>query len=106
MSFRRDGGKAYRWQQWLAEHRESLTAAGVPDWVWSEELRWIRFLEEGGMDWESGWRVEMLSPDQAFRLRVFILRVYRHDEYSCLLRSLHRVADGSGRGFPGDTPEK
>ena len=42
MSFRRDGGKAYRWQRWLAEHRESLTAAGVPDWVWSEELRWMR----------------------------------------------------------------
>src|SRR5688500_18861003 len=93
MSFRRDGGKAQRWQQWLAEHRSALTAAGVPDWVWSEQQRWLRFLGEGGLDWESGWRVEMLSPEQALRLREFVLRVYGADEHLCLLRSLRLVAE-------------
>jgi hypothetical protein len=96
MSFRRDGGKAHHWQQWLAEHRSALTAAGVPDWVWSEEERWRWFLVEGGTDLESGWQVEMLSPEQALRLREFILRVYPSDELSCLLRSLRLVAEGEG----------
>jgi hypothetical protein len=99
MSFRRDGERALRWQRWLDQHRDALVAAGLPSWVYAEELRWIRFLEEGGTDWESGWQVELLFPQQAERFRRFILQEYGPDQYRCCVRSLKQVV---GRAFSNE----
>jgi hypothetical protein len=97
MAFRTDREGKLRWRRWAAEHRGELTEAGVPDWIWAEKLVWLRFLEEGGVDQESSWCVEMLSPEQAHRLRAFITREYGTDNYNCCLRSLDLVIQGGNR---------
>ena len=94
MSFRRSSEEPRRWQQWLARHRDALTSAGLPDWVYADELRWVRFLEEGGLDWESGWRVEMLSAPQAQSFQSFVLQEYGEEQYRCCLRALEAVVAG------------
>jgi hypothetical protein len=88
MSFQRDSTGARRWQHWLARHRAALVAAGLPDWVYANEARWQRFLGEGGLEEESGWQVEMLSPLQKNRLRAFLVREYGPEVIACCLRSL------------------
>ena len=76
MSFHQDKDRSQAWKKWLERHRDELTAAGLPDWEYADEMRWLHFLEEGGLDWETGWRVEMLSPQQAERFGSFILRAF------------------------------
>jgi hypothetical protein len=58
--------------------------------------RWLRFLEEGGLDKESGWRVEVLSPEQAERFRGFRVKEFGPEQYRCCLQSLELVVRGSG----------
>ena len=47
MPFRRDNSRHHAWKKWVADQRDHLLAAGVPDWILTDELRWLRFLEEG-----------------------------------------------------------
>jgi hypothetical protein len=72
----------------VVDHQDELIAAAVPDWLYRDEMRWYRFLEEGGWDQRTGWKVELLSPEEARRLRDFIVREYGSDTYACCLRSL------------------
>ena len=90
MTFRRDSDRSRDWRQWLHEHREALTAAGLPIWVFEYELRWTRFLEEDGFDLESGWSVGMLSEDGANRLREFVVNEYGLVQYRGCICSLDR----------------
>ena len=88
MAFRREGARSHAWQQWLAKHQNELVAIGLPDWIYIDQRRWTCFLQEGGLDWESHWGVEMLSPQQAKRLRDFIVSEYGSEEHNCCLREL------------------
>jgi hypothetical protein len=94
VSFRRNGDKALAWKRWVGQHRDELTAGGVPDAVFSDELRWWRFLEEGGLDTDTGWCVEMLSPQQAETLRGLITRESQRPDLACCLRCLSEVIQG------------
>ena len=99
MAFRRDSARSLRWQQWLAKHKNALEAMGLPDWIYTDERRWTCFLGEGGIDWESRWSVEMLSPQQAKRLRDFIIVEYGSEQHKCCIRELEKcitAPDDSG----------
>lgn len=87
MGFRRDNSRHHEWKKWVADHSSGLLAAGIPDWILSDELRWIRFLEEG-CDYASGWWPEMLEPSKANELHAFIQREYGNEEYRGLLRQI------------------
>jgi hypothetical protein len=91
MSFRRNSDRPLAWKRWVGLHRDELTSAGVPAEILSDELRWWRFLEEGGLDWNTGWRVEMLSPQQAATLHRLITTEFRRSDVACCLRSLAEV---------------
>lgn len=91
MSFRRNSERPLAWKRWVDLHRGGLTAAGVPAEIFSDELRWWRFLEEGGLDWDTGWRVEMISPQQAAILHQLITTEFQRSDLACCLRSLTEV---------------
>jgi hypothetical protein len=63
-------------------------AIGLPDWIYADERRWTCFLQEGGIDWEARWGVEMLSPEHAVQLRDFVISEYGPDEHKCCIRAL------------------
>ena len=87
MGFRRDSSRHYLWKEWVADHQSGLLAAGVPDWILSDELRWCRFLEEG-CDYASGWSPEMLEHSKVCQLHTFIQREYGDKDYRGLLHQL------------------
>ena len=76
MVFRNDGNKAYEWKRWLSRHRATLTRAGIPDSILRDERHWLVFLESGGWDAESGFKVDMLTPGQARELHDLLIREY------------------------------
>lgn len=91
MSFRREKERPRRWQQRRARLRDELVATGMPEWVYADESRWAHFLQEGGLDWDTGWCVEMLPRLNAERLRALVVREYGPDQHRCCLRSLERA---------------
>lgn len=91
MSFRRNSDRSLSWRRWIDLHRDQLTAAGVPTEIFSDELRWWRFVEEGGLDYVTGWRVEMLSPSQAEILHRLVTKEYERPDLVGILRSLDDV---------------
>jgi hypothetical protein len=100
VSYRHDGESRRAWRLWVDQHRDSLLDCSLPEFIFSDEMRWFRFVEDGGWDQESGWRISMLSPDQASACHDFLMREYGGDEYQLLLRLLdqsrrrpHRPAD-------------
>lgn len=97
MAFRRDGARSQVWKQWLTNHQDALVAIGLPDWIYTDERRWTCFLQEGGLDWESGWGVKMLSPTQAKQFRDFVVAEYGSEQHKCCLGELQKriaVSDG------------
>jgi len=88
MSFRRNTNRSLSWKRWVDLHRDQLTAAGVPPEIFSDELRWWRFLEEGGLDWDTKWRVAMLSPQQADALHRLIAKELDRPDLASYLRAL------------------
>ena len=76
MAFRHDGKKTQEWKQWLARNGAALVRAGIPDWLLRDKLRWLGFLEHSGWDAESGFKVDMLTLDQARELHGFLIREY------------------------------
>ncbi len=91
MSFRRNSDQPLAWKRWVGQHRDELTTAGVPEELFSDELRWWRFLGEGGLDEGTGWRVEMLSPQQAETLYRLIIREFQRPDLAGCLRSINEV---------------
>ncbi|MBN1429376.1 MAG: hypothetical protein JXB07_13465 [Anaerolineae bacterium] len=84
MSYRHDGKKAHQWHRWLHTHRDEIIRCGIPDCVLVDELYWIRFLEEAGYDYATGWSTRLLTPDQAQALRAFLTREYGNSYLSLL----------------------
>jgi hypothetical protein len=91
VSFRHNGEAARKWSIWLDKHRDDLVRSGVPDFLYSERLRWFRLLEEDGWDPVTGWKVEMLPAQQAVLLHSFVIRQYGRDRYRGLIRALESV---------------
>jgi hypothetical protein len=92
VAFRRDGQSARSWSLWIDRHRDALERSGVPDFVYTDKRHWVFLLEHNGWDADTGWRVEMLAPQQAAQLHEFIVREYGRDEYRGLLRALEAVS--------------
>ena len=95
MAFRRDGQATRSWSLWLDRHRDALVRCGIPDFLDAEERRWVRLLEADGWDAETGWRVEMVTPQLAGHLQEFVTREYGPDSYRGLLRVLRAVTGES-----------
>jgi hypothetical protein len=76
MTFRRNGDESHEWKQWLAQHRQTLIRAGIPDSILKDCRHWMVFLESGGWDAESGFDVGALTPDQARELHDFLIAQY------------------------------
>ena len=88
MGFRRDSEDERAWQKWVDQHRETLVTCCMPDFILSDRLTWLRFLENGGWHHQPRWGVWMLSPHQAETLHEFVERQYGAEEYRPLLRNL------------------
>jgi hypothetical protein len=95
MAFRRDGQAGRALSLWLDRHRDALVRCGIPDFVYAEERRWVGLLDADGWDAETGWRVGMLTPQQADYLQDFVIREYGPDSYRGLLRALRAVIGAS-----------
>ena len=93
MAFRRDTQAARSWSLWLDRHRDTLVRCGLPHFVYADEPRWFRFLGHDGWDAETGWRVEMLTPDQAARLHEFVVQEHGREPHRGLCRTLESVTD-------------
>jgi hypothetical protein len=91
VAYWRDGQAAHSWSLWLDRNRDTLVRCGIPDFLYFEEERWVRLLEECGWDAETGWKVSMLAPDQAARLIQLVIREHGRNGYRCLLRELDIV---------------
>jgi hypothetical protein len=91
MGYRRHTESQRAWQKWIDQHRDTLVKCSLPDFVFSEELTWIRFLEHGGWHNNPGWSVSMLSSHQAAALQDFIKSHYGIDEYRYYLQNLDDV---------------
>jgi hypothetical protein len=72
-----------------------LVRCNVADFLYAEERRWVRLLEEDGRDAETGWQVEAMTPQQAGRLQGFVIREYGPDPYRGLRRALRAVTGES-----------
>jgi hypothetical protein len=76
VGFRRDGKAARGWRVWVRRHADALARCGLPDALYADEAAWENFLAEGflpaGCGAWGGWRVEMLSPEQAARLHALL----------------------------------
>ena len=88
MSYRRDNEGQRAWQAWVHQHREALLQCSLPEFIFSDEPRWLRFVGHHGWDQESGWNITMLSPDQSSALYDLLTSEYGSDEYRHLLRTL------------------
>jgi hypothetical protein len=91
MAFRRDSQRARSWQRWLDQHQDTLIRCSLPEFLVSDELRWFRFIGHDGWDQETGWKVEVLAPEQAAALSDPIMSEYGCQEYRGLLRVLDTV---------------
>ena len=97
MAFRRDSESQRAWQDWVEQNRETLIRCGLPEFVYTDKLTWLRFLEHGGWHPRPPWGVEMLSPHQAATLYDFIECQCGTDEYRSLLRNLEKKPASSPR---------
>lgn len=91
MSFRRDSEEIRSWREWIEKHRGSLIESTLLEYVYSDRMTWLRFLEHGGWHQETHWSVTMLSPKHAAVLSDFIISEYGDQDYRYLLQSLVAV---------------
>jgi hypothetical protein len=96
MGFRRDGKAAKGWRDWRQKHAATLAKCGLPEVVYRDPVAWENFLVEGflppGSDVWSGWKVEMLSPQQARDLYAFLDReVADHPFRQMMMNHLRRL---------------
>ncbi len=84
MGFRRHKSDEHRrrqaWSEWLARHRESLRAVGLPPAAYLSEAHWLDFLDNGYLDWHpedcTGFEFAKLSRASAGALRRFLEQEY------------------------------
>ena len=88
MGYRPDKQARREWTRWLREHRDRLLSTGVPEEVFSDPIRWEKFLYEGGEDYELGWYPTMITVEEAKRLHRFIFELYGDVQFRVLLRCL------------------
>lgn len=74
------------------KHQRVLMEAGVPEEIYRDEFRWIRFLEEAA-DYEMDWHPHCLSRDEAKVLHAFIVQEYGNEEHRGTLRLLEGEFD-------------
>src|SRR5262245_29164155 len=96
MGFRRDSKAARAWREWRQRHAATLAKCGLPEVVYHDPVAWENFLVEGflpaGCGVWSGWKVEMLSPEQARTLYTFLDRECAgHPFQDFMLRHLRRL---------------
>jgi hypothetical protein len=94
MTFRKDAGKREAWRKWVLDHREELIATGVPVETYSDERRWLWFLQEGGTDYLRGFDISQLSESDANALYRLIQKEYGNKSYRGLLRRLEDAFPG------------
>src|SRR5262245_28232191 len=101
MAFRRDKSNAHQraqeWERWRAQHRGDLAAIGLPPSVFSDEGRWLDFLENGHLHWhEDPWAFEFgqLSPGQLAALHRLLEGEYGQAERPPPLLNWVRVRMG------------
>jgi len=75
MAFNRYHQKSAGWREWVRTHRPELDACGIPEGVYSSQLRWLVCLEHG-YDQPSGWRVSDLSRQSVDAFYDFLVREY------------------------------
>lgn len=104
MGFRRAKSNVHQrardWDSWLARYREVLAAIGLPPSVYSDEDRWLDFLENGHLHWhEDPWAFEFghLLPDQLAALHRFLEAEYGRAERPPPLLGWVRVRRGTTR---------
>ena len=95
MTYRRDSERQRSWRVWIDLHRDTLVRCNLPEFVFSEEERWFRFLEHDGWDQETGWKIEMLPPAGAAAFYDLLLSEHDDDQYPALLRNLARLLGNS-----------
>lgn len=88
MSYRRNSEGQREWRNWLDQNRDTLIKCGLPEFVLSDRLTWLRFLESGGWHHQPRWGVGMLSSQQTAMLRQFIEGEFGSEEYRSLLKNL------------------
>src|SRR5688572_10361555 len=95
MSFRRDGKQSLLWRRWTARHRAELSRCGIPDFILTDEANWLVFVQEGGWDPVTGFKVEMLSSDQLVGLREFLLaQQHAGENVSFFIQTIDRELGG------------
>jgi hypothetical protein len=65
----------------------------MPDWLYAEEMRFQTFLEEGGWDPTTDFKVEVLDGQQAAILVSLVRREFPDENLGFCLRALQRVID-------------
>jgi hypothetical protein len=93
MTFRNDSADREGWRDWTREHRDELISTGVPIEIYSDRIRWIRFLEEGA-DYQKGFFTSQLNRVDAAALFQLIRREYGNESYRGLLRQLETAYPG------------
>lgn len=87
MAPKRNGHSILKWKRWVAENRHHLVNSGVPEEIYKNEMRWLRFLE-GGVDCEKQWGPEMLLVDEARVLHALLMVNSGEFNVGALLRAL------------------
>jgi hypothetical protein len=90
MSFQQHRTKTEDWRAWLRNHRSTLAECGLPDSVLRDRPRWNSFLNHGYCQ-ETGWRLDMLSPQGARALYHFLLAECGDSVAGRLLGNLGRM---------------
>jgi hypothetical protein len=88
MRYRRDSESQRAWPDWVEQNRETLIRCSLPEFVFTDKLTWLRFLEHGGWHPQPRWGVVMLCTHHAAALYDFIESQCGTDEYRSLLRNL------------------
>jgi hypothetical protein len=91
VGYRRDSEGQRAWQEWVDQHSDTFVRCSLPEFVFSDKLTWLRFLEHGGWHPQPRWGVGMLYPHQAATLYEFIESQYSTDKYRSLLRNLEEA---------------
>lgn len=87
MAHKRNGRSTLKWKRWVAENRQELINSGVPEDIYRNQARWLRFLAEG-IDYEKQWSLEMLRVEEAKVLHALLEANREEFDVSSLLHEL------------------
>jgi hypothetical protein len=84
MAFRRHKSNEHHrrqaWSEWVARHRETLRAVGLPPEIYLSEAHWLDFMQNGYLELHPEDRTSFefadLSPASAGALRRFLEQEY------------------------------